>query len=305
MYERMNFFTKITLKATDRDLYHKKKFEEQNQQFLNKANASQVNFNIKAKPYYSFKHSGNSGDLIYSLPAVYALAENSSIELYLNLDQKMNYDIERGKHPLNGVMLNEKMFLMLQPLLLFQQQIKTCNIYHNESIDYDLDIFRKSAFNTNSGSIARWYFLHFAVNADLGKSWLQVNANSSFNDYIVIARSLGYHSPGIDYSFLSKYKKLIFVGVPEEFEEMRLVLPTLEYQSVSNFLELAEIIAGCKFFIGNQSFPFSIAEALKVKRILEVYYVCPNVIVEGINGYDFCFQPQFEKVVEKLYRLSE
>ncbi len=300
----MNFFTQITLKATNRDLYHKKKLEEKNQEFLNKANASQINFQIIPKPYYSFKHSGNLGDIIYSLPAVYALAEKSSIELYLNLDQKMNINIERGRHPLNGVMLNEKMFSMLQPLLLFQPKIKNYNIYNHESVDFDLDIFRKSAFNTNSGSIARWYFLHFAVNADLGKSWLQVKANSSFNDYIVIARSLGYHSPGIDYSFLKKYKKLVFVGVPEEFEEMRRVLPIIEYQTVSNFLELAEIIAGCKFFIGNQSFPFSIAEALKVKRILEVYYVCPNVIVEGINGYDFCFQSQFERVVEKLYCLS-
>ena len=88
----MNFFTKITLKATDRNLYHKKMREEQDQQFLTKANTNQVNFPDKIKPSYSFKHSGNSGDIIYSLPTVYALAENSSIELYLNINEKINPD---------------------------------------------------------------------------------------------------------------------------------------------------------------------------------------------------------------------
>lgn len=296
----MNFFTRTFLKATDRDLYHKIKLQERDQLFLNKANTGRILFPAHTKPSYSFKHSGNAGDIIYSLPAAFALADNASIELFLNVDHPMNYSVERGKHPLNGVMLNSNMVAMLQPLLLSQSNIKKCAIYQNQSIDYDLDVFRRSPFDTHSGSIARWYFLHFAVNADLGKPWLTVTPDNSFNDYIVIARSLGYHSPGIDYSFLKKYRNLIFVGVPEEFNEMKQVLPAIKYQPVSNFLELAQLIAGCKFFIGNQSFPFSLAEALKVKRILEVYYICPNVIVEGINGYDFCFQEQFERIVSRL-----
>jgi hypothetical protein len=64
---------------------------------------------------------------------------------------------------------------------------------------------------------------------------------------------------------------------------------------------MASIISGSKFFIGNQSFPFSIAEGLKAKRVLEVYYRAPNIIVEGANGFDFCYQPQFEKIVANLF----
>ena len=88
--------------------------------------------------------------------------------------------------------------------------------------------------------------------------------------------------------------------MPDEFEEMKKQLPKLEYKPVANFLELASVIAGSKLFIGNQSFPFSLAEALKVRRVLEVFYQCPNVLVEGANGYDFCYQPQFEKIVSDL-----
>jgi hypothetical protein len=69
---------------------------------------------------------------------------------------------------------------------------------------------------------------------------------------------------------------------------------------VSNFLELARVIAGCKFFIGNQSFPFAVAEGLKVPRALELCFECPNVIPEGPQAYDFLYQPQFEKIVREL-----
>lgn len=91
-----------------------------------------------------------------------------------------------------------------------------------------------------------------------------------------------------------------FVGLQEEYEDMKKSIPHLRYHPVNDFLQLAQLIAGCKFFIGNQSFPYSLAEALKVKRALEVNFENPNVIPEGDNAYDFCYQPQFEKIIREL-----
>lgn len=92
------------------------------------------------------------------------------------------------------------------------------------------------------------------------------------------------------------------MGLKEEYEDMKKVIPTLKHRPIVDFLEFAQIIAGCKFFIGNQSFPFAVAEALKVKRALELCFECPNVIPEGKDAYDFCYQPQFEKIVKQLYQ---
>lgn len=306
----MNFFYRVFLKTFARKSYRRVKlekksresFEKNSQEFLDRARELRIDFPPEGKPGYSFKHSGNAGDIIYSLPALYALADGAETDFYLNLDQPANFSIVRGRHPLSGVMLNREMFSMLRPLLLAQPEITRCEVYDGQCVDYDLDVFRKSALSLSSGNIARWYFLHFAVNADLGKPWLRARPNHAVSDYVVIARSQGYHSPGIDYSFLHKYGKLMFVGLAEEFRAMRKALPALEYHPVSDFLELAGVIAGCRFFIGNQSFPFSIAEALKVRRVLEVCHHCPNVIVEGCNGYDFCYQAQFERIVDKLAR---
>ena len=259
--------------------------------------------NVPLKEEYHFRHSGNSGDLIYSIPTMYALANGKPIHLHLNLGMRGHYG--KKPHPLGNLMLNEKMVAMLQPLLLSQKNFATCDIFKDQPLDYNLDLIREYPFPLNRGNIARWYFYIFAVNSDLGRSWLQVQPDLSMKDHIVIARSQRYLQPLIDYSFLTKFKKLAFVGVPQELEDMRRMLPHIEYRPVENFLELAQVIAGSRLFIGNQSFPFAIAEALKVKRMLEVYHQSPNVSVEGINGYDFCFQPQFEKLVSRILDHSD
>ena len=294
-FKKKTFLSKLILKSKDYEEY-------KNYQFLYKLSKlpQPVNLAVPFKEEYHFKHSGNAGDIIYSLPAAYALAGTGRIHYHFNLGAKGHYG--KKPHPLGNVMLTEKIVQLLQPLLLSQPSITECSIYTpSQPIDFDLDLVRTYPFPLNRGNIARWYFYVFAINANLSNPWLHVTPNTDFKDHMVIARSQRYQAPAIDYSFLKKYRNIVFIGVEAELKEMRQMLPHIAYQPVADFLEMAQIIAGSKLFIGNQSFPFSIAEALKVKRLLEVYHLCPNVNVEGDNGFDFCFQPQFEKLVEKLY----
>jgi hypothetical protein len=294
-FKKLNQVQRLYLKWTDFEAYQDYKFQLRTQKL------SPFNLDHLFKQQTHFKHSGNSGDIIYSLPAVYALSKNGMAQFHLDANQKINYKTKF--HPLGSVMLNNKIIQMLQPLLLHQPQIEVCDTYTNQPIDYDLDIIRRHPFNLGRNSISRWYFHAFCIYANLCKPWLIAPKDESVSDYIVIARSHRYRSPGIDYSFLKKYKKKCFVGIPEEYEDMKQQLPDIEYRPVKDFLELASIINGSHLFIGNQSFPFSIAEGLKVNRILEMSYKSPNVIVEGEGAYDFFYQQHFEKLVESLYKL--
>ena len=247
-----------------------------------------------------FKHFGLIGDIIYAIPAMQVLAQGRKICLHLQINQRSLY--KKGmKHGNKDKILTEKSVEMLAPLLMSQPGFATCDILTDQRVDYDLDYFRKYPFDFNKGHICRWYFQTYGITADLGKSWLTVEPDTSFKDEIVIARSFRYRAPGISYAFLNKYPGLTFVGLKDEYEDMKLQIPSLKYKAVDNFLEFAKVVAGCKYFIGNQSFPFAVAEALKVKRVLEVYFECPNVIPEGKDAYDFCYQPQFEKIVQQLY----
>lgn len=248
----------------------------------------------------SFSHSGHAGDIIYSIPTMYELAEGRKINLYLSLNQPNRDFTKQMRHPNGNVMLTEKSVELIAPLLLVQKDFIRCEALAGQTIHYDLTAFREYPFDYRMGSIARWYFLTYGISRDLSKPWLQVRPNESFNDALVIARSSRYRTPKIDYGFLKKYPRVVFVGMPDEFADIQQKIPALIYQPVQNFSELASVIAGSKLFIGNQSFPFSLAEALKVKRVLEVFPQCPNVLVEGADAYDFCYQPQFEKIVSTL-----
>ena len=64
---------------------------------------------------------------------------------------------------------------------------------------------------------------------------------------------------------------------------------------------MARAIAGARLFIGNQSLPFSIAEALKARRLLEACPRAPTNVPEGPYAYEAWFQPHFEALVDKLY----
>lgn len=246
----------------------------------------------------SFKHSGNIGDIIYSLPTVFELAKNGKAHLYLQTGQPAVY--EKDFHPLGNTTLNDKMVQMLKPLLLRQPKIATLETYNGLPIDYDLDLFRTYSFSLDNGNITHWYFNVFGIYYDTSVPWLIAPKDEQYSDTIVIARSHRYRSPMVNYSFLAKYPNKIFIGVKEEFDDMRESIPDLVHKPVNDFLEMAIIINSCRLFIGNQSFPFSLAEALKARRLLEVYHKAPNVIVQGKNGSDFMYQPQFEYAVKRL-----
>lgn len=246
-----------------------------------------------------FRHIGLIGDIIYSIPCMLALAKGKKIELLLDLSQKSMYP-KTYKHYNENKILTEKSVDFIRPLLLSIPSFSACEIYTGQPIDYDLNEFRRYPFDYRMGNICRWYFLTFGVNYDLSKPWLAVTPNEKYKEEIIIARSFRYRAPTIRYDFLQNRSDISFIGLKDEYEDMKKAIPLLKHIVVEDALQLAEAIAGCKLFIGNQSFPFSVAEALKVKRVLEVCYQTPNVIPEGENGYDFCYQPQFEKVIKDI-----
>ena len=58
---------------------------------------------------------------------------------------------------------------------------------------------------------------------------------------------------------------------------------------------MAQIIKSSKFFLGNMSVGYALSETLKIPRLLEASPETPFVQPVGNNGFDFFFQPHFEK----------
>jgi hypothetical protein len=311
MVKKKNIVSKLWLKFTDRPKYKQYKWDLVNyaqfqfNEFLTGANKLNDLTKIKAVADASHKlnlsHSGNAGDIIYALPTIKKIKEitGADINLYFTLGRPMDLPLY-SSHTLGNVMLNQKMADMLSPLILSQPYINKCEVYKNDTIDIDLDYFRSGLVPMSKGNIARWCGYITGVSPDLWKQWLFVEPDKSFADSIVIARSGRYQNKYIDYSFLNKFNNLKFIGVESEYNDIKQFIPGIEWVQMADFVQMARTIAGCKFFIGNQSFPYSIAEALKIPRILEVAYDVINVVPEGEGGNDFFFQEHFEWLVNDL-----
>jgi len=241
----------------------------------------------------TYKHSGNAGDIIYSIPFIRDSNLNTYKVFYLNINVPSTFTPKN--HPVGEVMLNLKMAEMLRPLLL--KVVDEVEIIENSKIevDYDLDIFRETYFNLSSGNISLWNQIEYPqVRPNLIVKRLFVEPIE--NNFIIVNRTSRYNNLFIDYSFLKDYPNVYFVGVDSEFKQLKLHNPNIQNLIVKDFLEMAQYIAGCKLFIGNQSMAFAIAEQLKVKRVLEQYIKAPNVIPCGGEYYVFHTNEQLKSI---------
>jgi hypothetical protein len=249
----------------------------------------------------TFKHSGNAGDIIYSLPSIKMICDKQNKEavIYIKLNQPSGFT--DSQHPLGGVMMNKVMYDLLKPLLTAQSYVKDVLYFEEESvpaIDYDLDRFRVDNLNLSSGNIAQWINNSYPeLRPNLYEPSIQVLDNIKAKDYIIVNRSSRYQNLFFDYSQLSKYENVYFVGVESEFKALRLHNPNIIHLQVPNFLKMAEYIDNCQLFIGNQSMAFAIAEQLKVPRILEQYAHAPNVIPQGGEYFVCHTKEQFNKAI--------
>lgn len=257
----------------------------------------------KSKSVLSFKHSGHIGDIIYSIPTILGIMRSRNvqkIDLYIALNVPSGYENTKA-HPNGKFRISESSYSALKPLLEKQQWCRSVNVFENQRVDYDLDIFRDHIKHFDRGSLVNCLQLIFPVAIKSEEPWLDCKKNNAYSESIVIARSSRYAVPFIDYSFLNKYKSVKFLGLESEYSSMKEVIPNLEWVRTDNFYDLAVVIKSSKLFIGNQSSPFSVAEALKVPRLLECCLSIPNVVPVGGRCSMFCEQTRFEKLVHEFY----
>lgn len=256
-----------------------------------------------------YRHSFNSGDLITILPGMKKIYHETGKKaiIFQRIGLPANYG-HNDNHPILSdegrmVCMNEKMFNMLKPLIEAQEYVERFEVWQGEQIDVDYDLTRQnSVMPLPNGPIHGWASLIFPqLEGDLTEPWIKVN-DVEKHSAIVINRTERYQNPYISYFFLKDYEgQITFVGTQRERDlfckDYNFDLPLIQ---VDNFYELAKYIAGCKFFIGNQSMCFHLSDSMKVPRILEVCSTFPNTFPTGKNGYAFLMQQNLEFYFHQL-----
>ena len=223
----------------------------------------------------TFHHSGTSGDLLSSLPAIKYLGGG---KLYLHL-----FNIGSPGR------MNATDLEFLKPLLLNTGYITEFRDYrYNDHIDYNLDQFRMFYEQTNFDSLISSHFLaigcqEFLYNKKLQreaylKPFLKVdNIRKISGKYIGVSRTSRHRDGSPDNHYF--WQKMIdegleevglFFGLPSEhklFEDIFNV--KIEFVPTENALELAEYIAGVECFICSASMNYWIATGLQKTTMLE------------------------------------
>lgn len=223
---------------------------------------------------HSFYHSGNLGDVMYALPAIKAYGGG---DLYIGPEQRKTSPCM--------VPITQDQYDMLEPLLSQQEYLR--NVEFSKSYPsgtfHDLNGFRnlwvdrkkKHANGVETLCQAHFWFLGIMDKFEEDRPWLAV-PDPIPTGKIIIHRSPRYNSYNFPWDRLveKRRKDLLFVGLPVEHEKFESDWKCkVSYWGVKNFLEMARIIAGGKAFVGNQSFPLSIAIGAGQRVIVEE---CPR-----------------------------
>ena len=213
----------------------------------------------------TFRHSGARGDLVYGLSAVKAMGGGT---LYLNRGEKCHFGIPMGDAEFEGV----RRFLKAQPY------VDEVLDWKGEPVDCDMDEFRRLRLDYNLLSDAQQ--MCFGVSNGDAEPWLEAEPVPAGE--IVVGRSERYHGP-FDWDVLRPWTdRCVFVGSKAERDGfMERTGMDIRLADTPTWAELAGVIRAAKLFVGNQSLAYSMAEAMKVPRVLETYAACPNCDPRG------------------------
>jgi hypothetical protein len=202
-----------------------------------------------------FGHSGDLGDIIYSLPAIKALGGGRLI---------LFDSPGKTAHGMNPAKVDR-----LRPLLEQQDYIESVE-WSDVRVETNLNGFRD---HHHHGNLAD---MHLATH---GLEWRHRVSPWLFVDpkpvaKVVVQRSLRYGGNFPWREAVEVYgKDAVFVGFKDEHEEFCSKFGDIPHYDAKDFLELAQVIAGSEWFIGNQSSPLAVAHGLKHPVMMEI---CPG-----------------------------
>lgn len=252
---------------------------------------------IESKKKLNLLHSGHAADIINILPVVKELSKNHECNLYINLNKKIKKFYY--KHPAGKFFINRHIYDMLLPLLLNQKYLKNVEIFTNQSIDINFDLFRDLPINLLFDNLT-YASTVTGIQPDFSKPFLEAQKHK-LQKKIIIQRSFRYRNNFIDYKFLNNYDNLYYVGTQDEFKDLKKKVKNLNFYECKNFLDMANIVKSSKFVLVNSSITFSIAEGLNVPRLLESSPEFPAAQPHGNKAFNFYFQSHFESKFKYLY----
>ncbi len=245
-----------------------------------------LEFSIGDEMETAFKHSGDLGDIIYSLPTIKRLGGGI---LYLDTTggemEPMCQQCPDGK-----TKFNESGYEFIRPLLMEQPYISDVRIYTGQEITHNLNHFRHKVVDPKSRSKKKNLLdLHLEAFGlpewDPNEGWIQVKEPICLERRIVICRSPRYQA---NFAWLQSnkfvfQKNACFIGLEKEHDLFEWTFNIkLPYIDTPNALEMARVIAGSKKLVANST--FGLALGIGIGTVSVIHEFDPHVPTTFFNG---------------------
>lgn len=200
-----------------------------------------------------FVHSGDIGDIIYAMPTIKAKGGGHL---------RLIHTPGRTSHGMSHAKAER-----LATLLRKQSYIESCE-FSTEHQGTSIDGFRDHGGHGNLTD------MHLATHGldwtHRVEPWITVDHPSSPFE-VIIHRSPRYAGRFPWADMLEVYRGRIgFVGFTDEHERFVEKFGEVPYVDAPDYLSLARVIAGSKWFAGNQSSPLAVAHGLKHNVLMEI-----------------------------------
>ena len=242
----------------------------------------------------AFKHSGDLGDIVYSLPVIKSMGGG-----ILLLDPTGGEDDPWCRDQCAGgkTKFNKDSFEFIKPLIEAQDYIDSCREWKpGDNVDVNLNEFRSKFSDPNTRSKTNNLIdLHMDCFGlpewDYNRGWLQATSSTHHDRKVIVCRSPRYQT---NYSWFLINRHLFennafFMGLDKEHELFEWTFEiSIPHVKVYNALDMLNYIRGCGTFIGNPSFPLSLAVGLgDVKVVQELDRRVPTTLFEGKESMQY------------------
>lgn len=237
-----------------------------------------------------YSHSGNLGDIIWSLPVIRAMGAGTLHLLPGNIPNVIRKYKNGPVYPEYEDRLTYNDYLMIAPLLDCQEYITDTKFTMAHKFHTDLDEFRGTVGSAFTKNFLETFAETFSLTCDeeFKKPWLKVEPKKIAQ--FVVTRTPRYQSnnnnPNLNWEKIIEDFKLsengTFIGLVNEHESFQNQFGIkIPHYKITSFLEMAQVIAGSECFIGNQTLAYSIAQGLGQNTILELRSVDCYIEREG------------------------
>lgn len=233
-----------------------------------------------------FHHSGDIGDIIYSLASIKALGGGV---LYLSPDCRFPYPrVPRMCASMSNDTINPLVgFIRSQPYIWDVRYTRQMPF----STDIDFNSFRefyKTHRPENYMSLFRLHLLSCQAEYPENEPWLVCKESREIEGRpIIVNRTPRYHNPKFPWGALIAQHghRMAFVGLKPEYDEFCKLNTAVKvpWVKTDTLMELAAVVNGSKVFIGNQSTPLAIALGIGKNAIAEIWIQNANVVLRRNN----------------------